>query len=45
MIESMLFLAVRGDFFMDIVVPGAIGAVILVMIGNSLLNHFGWTLW
>ena len=42
---NLMLLAVRGDFFMDIVVPGVIGAIIMLMIGNSLLKHFGYYLW
>jgi hypothetical protein len=42
---GLVFLAVREGFFMDIVVTGAIIAVIFVLIGNSILNKLGWTLW
>ena len=43
---SVLFLLVqRTDFFQDIAVPGAIAAVILLIIANSILNKMGWTLW
>ena len=44
MMELML-LAVRGNFFMDIVIPGAIGAIVMLMILNALLKNFGYYLW
>lgn len=34
-----------GDFFMDIVLPAIAGGVVLLMIGNSILKHFGYCLW
>jgi len=34
-----------SDFFSDIVLPAVVGAVVLIWIGNSILNKFGYTLW
>jgi len=42
---SLFLLAVRTDFFGDIALPAIVGAVVLLWIGNSILNKLGWTLW
>jgi hypothetical protein len=45
--DLMLFvLAVpfKSNFFMDILVPALAGVFVLVLILNSLLNHFGYKL-
>ena len=41
---GLFFLAVREGFVMDLVVPGIAAIFVFALIGNSLLNHFGWTL-
>lgn len=33
-----------GDFFMDVIAPAIAGVVVLLLIGNSLLKHFGYQL-
>ena len=46
MFQEFIFLAARtGDFGQDIIIPAIIAGIVLTMIANSLLNHFGWTLW
>lgn len=45
---NLVLLAVHfksGDFLMDVVVPGVAAVAVLLMIGNSLLNHWGYRLW
>lgn len=34
-----------GDFFIDVIAPAIAGVVVLLLIGNSILNKFGYTLW
>jgi len=34
-----------SDFFSDIVLPAVVGGGVLIWIGNSILNKFGYTLW
>jgi hypothetical protein len=42
---DFVLLAVREDFFMGVVLPAVVGAVVLAMIGNSLLGKWGYSLW
>lgn len=43
MLFEFVLLSVRtGDFFMDILVPGVAGGVVLLLIGASLLKHWGF---
>ena len=35
----------KSNFLMDIVVPGVATIVVLLLILNSLLNHWGYKLW
>lgn len=35
----------KSNFLMDIIVPSVVMVVVLVWIGNSILNKFGYTLW
>lgn len=43
MLFEFVLLSVRtGDFFMDILVPGFAGGVVLLLIGASLLRHWGF---
>jgi len=45
MIAELTILVVRENFFMSIAIPGVIGAIVLLMIGNALLKNFGYYLW
>jgi len=44
---DLLLLAVpfKENFLMDVIVPGAALVFVLVLILNSLLNHWGYKLW
>lgn len=43
MLFELFLLAPRsGDFFMDILVPGIAGGLVLLMIGASLLKSWGF---
>jgi hypothetical protein len=47
MMLDIVFLASHfksGDFFMDVIAPAIAGVVVLLLIGNSLLKHFGYQL-
>jgi len=46
MIFDLILLAPKsGDFFMDIIFPAVAGAVIFIMLFNSLLKTWGYYLW
>jgi len=34
-----------GEFFQDVALPGIALIFVLILIGNSILNHWGYTLW
>jgi hypothetical protein len=44
---DMIILTVpfQNDFFIDIVLPSIAGGFVLILILNSVLNKFGFTLW
>lgn len=44
---DLLLLAVpfKENFLMDIILPALVGGGVLIWIGNSILNKFGYTLW
>jgi len=43
--EFVLLASRTGNFFMDIVFPAVAGAIVIALILNSILNHWGYTLW
>jgi hypothetical protein len=48
MIYGLIVLASHfksGNFVMDVVAPAVAGVIVLLLIGNSLLGHFGYKLW
>lgn len=45
MIDFVLLLGPRFEFFGDIIFPGIVGAIVLVWIANSILKHWGYCLW
>jgi hypothetical protein len=44
MIKFFLLLGTHFEFFSDMVLPGIAGAIVLAMIANSLLKHWGYAL-
>jgi len=42
---GLFFLAARASFFEDLILPGVALIFVLALIGNSLLNKWGWSLW
>lgn len=42
---SVFLLAKTGNFFMDIIFPGLAGGIVLLLILNSVLDHWGYSLW
>lgn len=42
---GLFFLVARQGFLEDLILPAVVIVVIFALIGNQLLNKFGWTLW
>ena len=42
---DMFFLVAREGFFQDLILPGIALIFVLALLGNAILNKFGWTLW